>query len=43
MTSEPDDTPRRRPPTIDLKATEVEAEQPASTAEADSNRPFSNF
>jgi hypothetical protein len=33
MTSEPDDTPRRRPPTIDLKATEVEAEQPASTGE----------
>ena len=34
MTSEPDDTSRRRPPTIDLKATEVESEQPASTAEA---------
>jgi hypothetical protein len=33
MTSEPDDTPRRRPPTIDLKATEVEAEQPVSTGE----------
>ncbi len=33
MTSEPDDTPRRRPPTIDLKATEVEAERPASTGE----------
>jgi hypothetical protein len=33
MTSEPDDTPRRRPPTIDLKATEVEAEGPASTGE----------
>jgi hypothetical protein len=33
MTSEPDDTPRRRPPTIDLKATEVEPEQPASTGE----------
>jgi hypothetical protein len=34
MTSEPDDTSRRRPPTIDLKATEVETERPAS-AEAD--------
>ena len=33
MTSEPDDTPRRWPPTIDLKATEVEAEQPVSTGE----------
>jgi hypothetical protein len=33
MTSEPDDAPRRRPPTIDLKATEVESEQPASTGE----------
>jgi hypothetical protein len=33
MTSEPDDTPRRRPPTIDLRATEVEAERPASTGE----------
>jgi hypothetical protein len=33
MTSEPDDTPRRRPPTIDLKATEVEAERPVSTGE----------
>jgi hypothetical protein len=30
MTSEPDDTSRRRPPTIDLKATEVETERPAS-------------
>ena len=34
MTSEPDDTSRRRPPTIDLKATEVESERPASTGEA---------
>src|SRR6187397_132880 len=34
MTSEPDDTSRRRPPTIDLKATEVETERSASTAEA---------
>ena len=30
MTSEPDSTPRRRPPTIDLTATEVEAEKPAA-------------
>lgn len=33
MTSEPDDTSRRRPPTIDLKATEVETERPASAGE----------
>ena len=33
MTSEPDETPRRRPPTIDLKATEVEPERQASTGE----------
>jgi len=32
MTSEPESTPRRRPPTIDLKATEVETEQPVSAA-----------
>jgi hypothetical protein len=30
MTSEPDNTSGRRPPTIELKATEVEAEQPAA-------------
>ena len=30
MTSEPDSTPRRRPPTIDLTATEVDAEKPAA-------------
>jgi hypothetical protein len=30
MTSEPDSTPRRPPPTIDLKATEVGAEKPAA-------------
>lgn len=30
MTSEPDNKSGRRPPTIELKATEVEAEQPAS-------------
>ncbi len=29
MTSEPDSTPRRRPPTIDLTATEIETEKPA--------------
>lgn len=29
MTSEPDSTPRRRPPTIDLTAKEVETEQPS--------------
>lgn len=29
MPSEPDSTPRRRPPTIDLTATEVESEAPA--------------
>ena len=32
MTSEPDSTPRRRPPTIDLTATEVDAEKPAAAA-----------
>jgi len=30
MTGEPDNTSGRRPPTIELKATEVEAEQPAA-------------
>jgi hypothetical protein len=30
MTSEPDSTPRRRPPTIDLTATEIETEKPAA-------------
>ena len=30
MTSEPDSTPRRRPPTIDLTATEVAADRPAA-------------
>src|SRR5580704_4063814 len=34
MTSEPDSTPRRRPPTIDLTATEVDAEKPAAAQEA---------
>ena len=31
--SEPDSTPRRRPPTIDLTATEVDAEKPAAAPE----------
>ncbi len=31
MTSEPDSTPRRRPPTIDLTAKEVETPEPDST------------
>jgi hypothetical protein len=34
MTSEPDDKPRRRPPTIDLTATEVEAAKPVEAAES---------
>jgi len=32
MTSESDSTPRRRPPTIDLTATEIETERPAAEA-----------
>jgi hypothetical protein len=32
MTSESDSTPRRRPPTIDLTATEIESERPAAEA-----------
>jgi hypothetical protein len=32
--SEPDSTPRRRPPTIDLTATEVDAEKPAAAQES---------
>jgi hypothetical protein len=40
MTSEPDSTPRRRPPTIDLTATEVDAEKPAAEQEtAEANTP----
>lgn len=42
MTSEPDSTPHRRPPTIDLTATEVDAEKPAGTSapsEASSSQP----
>ncbi|MFY9892967.1 MAG: hypothetical protein WAK63_02405 [Xanthobacteraceae bacterium] len=40
MTSEPDSSPRRRPPTIDLTAKEVEPETPSSTQEsaADADR-----
>jgi hypothetical protein len=34
MSSEPDSTPRRRPPTIDLTATEIDAGQPAPDAQA---------
>jgi len=37
MASEPDSTPRRRPPTIDLTATEVEADKPASAQESGTN------
>jgi hypothetical protein len=37
MTSEADSTPRRRPPTIDLTATEVAAEQPAGATGAEQN------
>jgi hypothetical protein len=33
MTSEPDSTPRRRPPTIDLTATEIKTEQAAEAGE----------
>jgi hypothetical protein len=39
MTSEPDSTPRRRPPTIDLTATEVGAEKPAATPQPDAGKP----
>jgi hypothetical protein len=39
MTSEPDSTPRRRPPTIDLTATEVDAEKPAAAAEPGPSEP----
>ncbi len=34
MTSEPDSTPRRRPPTIDLTAKEVEPDEPGSTQQS---------
>jgi hypothetical protein len=39
MTSEPDSTPRRRPPTIDLTATEVDAEKPAAASEPTADKP----
>jgi hypothetical protein len=39
MTSEPDSTPRRRPPTIDLTATEVDAEKPAAASEPTASNP----
>jgi hypothetical protein len=35
MTSVPDSTPRRRPPTIDLTATEIESEHPAPEPQAE--------
>ncbi len=35
MTSEPDNRPRGRPPTIDLTATEIETEKPVQDAEGD--------
>lgn len=48
MTSEPDSTPRRRPPTIDLTAKEVESpepgsESPAADADAATERQDANF
>lgn len=39
MTSEPDSTPRRRPPTIDLTATEVDAEKLAAVPEPGNSDP----
>jgi hypothetical protein len=39
MTSDTDSTPRRRPPTIDLTATEVEAEKPAASEKAGEKPP----
>ncbi len=39
MTSEPDSTPRRRPPTIDLTATEVDAEKPAAAPQPGTSEP----
>jgi hypothetical protein len=39
MTSEPDNTSGRRPPTIELKATEVEAETPAAAPETAATAP----
>ena len=39
MTSEPDSTPRRRPPTIDLTATEVDAEKPATAPQPETGEP----
>jgi hypothetical protein len=38
MTSEPDSTPKRRPPTIDLTATEIEPEKPAASEASATNR-----
>ncbi len=39
MTSESDSTPRRRPPTIDLTATEIETERPAAESGLGEDRP----
>jgi hypothetical protein len=39
MTSEPDSTSSRRPPTIELTATEVAADKPAAAAKAGDNDP----
>jgi hypothetical protein len=39
MTSEPDSTPRRRPPTIDLTATEVDAEKSAASSQPGTSEP----
>ncbi len=39
MTSEPDSTPRRRPPTIDLTATEVDAEKPGAAPQPGTSEP----
>jgi hypothetical protein len=39
MTSESDSTPRGRPPTIDLTATEIATERPAADAAAGENQP----
>jgi hypothetical protein len=39
MTSEPDSTSSRRPPTIELTATEVAADKPAAAAKAGDNAP----
>jgi hypothetical protein len=42
MTSESDSPPRRRPPTIDLTATEIETEKPAAEASSGKSPAFDN-